>query len=367
MKRHLRAAEGIIIITLLITLLVCPGLYAAEETLPTAEEIIKKNIEAMGGKDASKKIYNEKTVIRVKNFIMNSDEIFTGYRERPYKLFSLGGRALGESTVGMIKYGSNGKTAWCINPDGVARLLEGDQLSIWLSATKFRVHTRPYLVRPYKSMQTEGIEQINGKECYKVVKTLENGTERIEYYDKNSFLIVKTVNYVKDPQGENTKMEFYYEDYKKINGILFPYKSVNFQNGQMVEEVTYEEIELNIEMPEGIFDIPEELKVIMNQRQTGEWKKFVGTWKGTVPGPDGNALDITYVFDSSEYMTGSVSTKLGGGPFYGWIVEGNQISFSVLGPDAIAHLNGTLSGDVINMIQKKRDDVKEFILKRVTE
>ena len=56
MKRHLRASEGVFIITLLITFLVCPGLYAAEEALPTPEENITNNIEAIGGKEALKNI-----------------------------------------------------------------------------------------------------------------------------------------------------------------------------------------------------------------------------------------------------------------------------------------------------------------------
>ena len=92
------------------------------------------------------------------------------------------------------------------------------------------------------------------------------------------------------------------------------------------------------------------------------------TWKGTVPGPDGNPLDITYAFDLSGYnLNGSVSTKSGGGTFYGGKIEGNKISFSVQRPGATVHLNGTLSGDVINMIQKNGDDVKKFKIKRIKQ
>ena len=58
------------------------------------------------------------------------------------------------------------------------------------------------------------------------------------------------------------------EEYKEINGILFPYKEFHVQNGQRVEEITYEKIEVNIKMPEGIFDIPEEVKAIMNKNET---------------------------------------------------------------------------------------------------
>jgi len=45
---------------ILFSFIVCPGLYAAEETMPTPEEIIAKNIEAIGGKEALKNIINIK-------------------------------------------------------------------------------------------------------------------------------------------------------------------------------------------------------------------------------------------------------------------------------------------------------------------
>ena len=175
---------------------------------------------------------------------MNKEVKDTIYRERPNKFY--------QSADTGARSGSNGKIAWA-----GTHLLEGDELSNFLLATKFDGLDGPDV--PYKSMKTEGIERINGKDCYKVVKTPEEGSERIVYYDKKSFLIVKITTH------GNIKIERYIEEYQKINDILFPYKRVSFWNGQKYEEITWEKIELNIEMPEGIFDIPEEVKAIMNK------------------------------------------------------------------------------------------------------
>ena len=49
-----------------------------------------------------------------------------------------------------------------------------------------------------------------------------------------------------------------------IFGIFFNNKRVELQNGQKLAVFTKEKNELNIEMPEGIFDIPEEVKAIIN-------------------------------------------------------------------------------------------------------
>ena len=196
MKRYLKAAKGIIITAICITFLVCPGLYAAEETLPTPEEIIAKNIEALGGKKALKKIYNRKIVRNVKLVQMNIEIKDTIYKERPNKFYSLADRG----TMGKTMEGTNGKIAWGMNPTIGAGLLEGDKLSNFLFLTLFDGVDGPDA--HYKSMKTEGIEKINGKDCYKVVKTPEIGAERTVYYDKKNFLIVKTTSYDEIPQGK---------------------------------------------------------------------------------------------------------------------------------------------------------------------
>lgn len=77
-------------------------------------------------------------------------------------------------------------------------------------------------------------------------------------------------------------------------------------------------------------------------------------------------MDITYEFESSgNDLTGTVSTKSGSGPFSGGKIDGNKLSFSVEIPNNIVYVSGTLSGDVINMTQKKGDEVNDFTLKRV--
>ena len=259
MNNILRVAEGLFINTILIILLVSSGLFAAEETLPTPEEIIEKNIEAMGGKEARKKIKNIKRFSIRRWIQMNREFTATEYKERPEKHYNSD-----ETPEGIVRFGSNGKIAWMIYPGEGAYLFKGAELSNYLLATKFDPNDVPY-----KSMKTEGIEKINGKDCYKVVKTRENGPKRVVYYDKKSYLIVEFTDYYKPPQpGNILKNGIHTEEYKEINGILFPYKEFHVQNGQRVEEITYEKIEVNIEMPEGIFDIPEEVKAIMNRNET---------------------------------------------------------------------------------------------------
>ena len=234
-----------------------PGLYAAEEILPTPEEIIAKNIEARGGIKALKKIKTRKIVYSIKGVgAWNFEAKETIYQERPDKY---------HTSEDMM--GSNGETVWTNGPPVGTLLIEGDDLATLLREHLFDGPDGPDA--RYKSMKTAGVEQINGKDCYKVVKTPEKGPERIVYYDKKSYLIVKYINGTGagpiNGTGERNLFEYYIEEYQKIDNILVPYKIVRMFRGQRESETTVE-VEHNIEMPEGIFDIPEEIKAIMDKK-----------------------------------------------------------------------------------------------------
>ncbi|MBN1906669.1 MAG: serine hydrolase [Deltaproteobacteria bacterium] len=94
-----------------------------------------------------------------------------------------------------------------------------------------------------------------------------------------------------------------------------------------------------------------------------------GTWTGTVDGPDGKPIEVTYVFEGiGKALLGTMNTSMGGGPFSEGKIDGNKISFIVRVDQATTiETAGILSGDVIKMTQKKGDEVKQFTVKRVSK
>jgi hypothetical protein len=185
MKRHFSGIIGAIVIAIL-TIFIYSNLCAKEEELPTPEQIIEKNIQATGGKEAYEKVKSRKTEMtgKVVRFGIEAKAVY--YQERPNKFYSLTDLGAGREE----RSGSDGKIAWVISPFSGPRALEGEELANKLLDNSF--NGADGYDTPYKMMKTEGIEEIDGKACYKVVKTPEKGSPRITYYDKESFLIVKT-------------------------------------------------------------------------------------------------------------------------------------------------------------------------------
>jgi hypothetical protein len=210
-------------------------LCATEEDLLTPEQIIEKNIQATGGKEAYEKIKNRKTEMtgRVVRFGIEAKAIY--YQERPNKFYSLTDLGAG----GKERSGSDGKIAWVISPFSGPRVLEGEELANKLLDNSF--NGADGYDTPYKMMKTEGIEEIDGKTCYKVVKTPEKGSPRITYYDKESFLIVKTATDLITQQG-TINAETYYKDILKVNDISFPHKITTFIMGKEYNEIILETV-----------------------------------------------------------------------------------------------------------------------------
>ena len=230
--------------------------------LPSGEKIIKKNIKATGGRRAHKSVRNNKTESTNKMLQLGGLETKeTSYRERPDKNYTI----TDCGTVGKYESGSDGKVAWEINPFlGTRRLLEGDELASRLLQDSF--DGPDAWKRMYKSVKNEGVEDVNGKECYKVVFMPREGAPRTVYYDKETFLINKAVSDMKTPQG-TSRSETWSLDYKEIAEILTPYKYTAYLNGQLTQEMTIKSIEPNIEIPKDTFDLPEEIKTLIKQKE----------------------------------------------------------------------------------------------------
>ena len=94
------------------------------------------------------------------------------------------------------------------------------------------------------TLKLESIEEVNGKDAYKVTITNSEGEVKYDYFDVESSLKVYTTSTEKGPDG--TEMESYseYSDYKDVNGIKYPFTRTRNMGPQVVE-LTVTDIKVN--------------------------------------------------------------------------------------------------------------------------
>ena len=80
---------------------------------------------------------------------------------------------------------------------------------------------RNYNMEGYTT-EVKGMEDVNGKACYKLVVTKPSGTKSTEFYDQTTNLKIKEVQ-TAIAQGQTSVTTFEYGDYKVVDGINIPH------------------------------------------------------------------------------------------------------------------------------------------------
>jgi hypothetical protein len=88
-----------------------------------------------------------------------------------------------------------------------------------------------------------GIESENGKPYYVVKIAFGASGEVYHYYDKSTYLKAKTVK-VMNQDGESSTTVIEYADYKSVNGVLMPHKTI-LNVGPMTLNISLDATEVN--------------------------------------------------------------------------------------------------------------------------
>ena len=118
----------------------------------------------------------------------------------------------------------------------------------------------------FKKAECVAVETIDGKSCYKVVLTPDEGTPETRFYDQESHLLAKTVLTLKTPMGA-IPIEVYLSDYKAVDGILLPHKAKQVLMGMQEIFFVSESITHNVDLPKDRFDLPAEIQGIVKERK----------------------------------------------------------------------------------------------------
>jgi hypothetical protein len=233
-----------------------PRLVAAD--LPKAETILDKYVEVTGGKAAYQKLHSQ---IASGIFEMSAAGIkgaVTTYRAEPdlaYTEIVLEG-------IGKITDGTDGKVAWANSAMQGPHVKDGAERAQAMQAARFNgeLHWR----ETYKAAEITGVEAVDGKDCYKVVLTPAEGSAVTHFYDKDSGLLTKMSMISQSAAGE-IAVDSFPSDYRKEGDILMPHKVRQTVAGQEFT-ITIDTVKLNPEIPKNRFDLPDEIKALVNKK-----------------------------------------------------------------------------------------------------
>lgn len=242
-------------------LLTAAGAPAVGGELPTADELIDKALEAMGGKAINKlESYSASSEMTSAMGTMTIETLWV----RPDRVYV-------RTTIpqmGDMEMGTDGTIGWMSHPMIGYQLLEGDQLK---QARQQAIHARLLHLRKTIKENDQEIEgvgetELDGVKCHELrLITKANGvvSRRAMYFDAASGLI-RAMRVAGGPLGPATVVRF--ADWKAIDGVKF-FHRMELEGGPGASTVIkYVRIELNKVSPERVA-LPEEVKKLAAERR----------------------------------------------------------------------------------------------------
>ena len=200
----------------------------------TVEKLLNNTIQAMGGKEQIEKIkdaqLNGKVSVMGQSIDVVQKIIQPG---SAVMLMSMGGMVISKQAVVDGKYE--------VSQQGMQAPIT-DEIKEGLDESTYLVPEMMYQQKGY-TLNIIGIEQVDGKDAIDVEITSPSGKKSHRFYDKTTFLLVKTTKVEKGPQGPVTQQQ-YYKNYQKVEGVSFAKEAV-MDLGQFKMNLNFDAIKVN--------------------------------------------------------------------------------------------------------------------------
>lgn len=231
-------------ISLAVAALVVCSVPAAAQTLPPAQQVIDRYVEAIGGRAAVQRAQSRHLVyeLAVSGMTINMD---VKMRRPNFSAVTM------VTPMGDMRSGSSNGVMWTIGPMG-AQILEGAQ------AEEVRIRSAfdaDIIFDVYPTMETVERAEYGGKACWKVRMVTAAGTESFRCFDVDNGLMVAAT------QNQNGMMvTAVFDQYLEQDGVKYPSHSVASAMGQ--EVVTTLKSVSHADIPESEFALPDAVKAL---------------------------------------------------------------------------------------------------------
>ncbi len=208
----------------------------------TAKSIIDKYVEAIGGKENLLKVQDKTTIMT--GTVQGINITISMKQKEPNKLYQVLDAGVFQQKT--VFDGTKGYSEGM----GQRNDFSNEQIEDFKDNSLHSMLT--YDERGVKYELT-GMENINGKDTYKITFTPPNGKKSFAYYSVESGLLIRTASSVSTAQGtfnQTTDMD----DYREVQGVKYPFK-LNQNMGPQSIELTVTSYEINTGILDSVFEV----------------------------------------------------------------------------------------------------------------
>lgn len=219
--------------------------------LTTADAVLQRYKEALGGVDAIKSVQSETTRGEIEGTGLQGKVAFVGY-SKPFKsLFKV---TLPNGSE--IDSGFDGTVSWSISPQGASIDKDTPLESVRRDADlQYALHQPDY----FKKLEFAGVTDFEGHHCYWLHGTTHWGKDNNQFYDVETGLLVG-YRFQADA-GSPVVNTAVFSDYKSYGRRLTPTKLVNRSGDRaqtlIITSVAYEPL------ADSLFDLPPAVKALL--------------------------------------------------------------------------------------------------------
>ncbi len=203
----------------------------------TAKTVIEKYINAIGGRAILENVQDMKVDMTAS--VMGMQFQMTNYQKAPH--YSLQEMKMGGMVMQKVLF--DGDKAVISSQMGRQEFTEGEEFDQLKMQSVMNMELR------YQDFGFEkkllGIEQVGGKDAYKVEVISPGGVKSYDFYDVESSLKIKSIT----SESQTT-----YSNYQNVHGYYMPYKVITEAGPQLIE-MTIDNVEINAGLGKEVFVI----------------------------------------------------------------------------------------------------------------
>lgn len=242
---------------------------AQETALPPARSLIDKYLEATGLGQASPRQQSRHTKGTIEIAGLGNAGDIQVYQARPARTLAI----MTLPGIGEMRQGCDGEVAWSYIEMMGPQIKEGNERELALLDAEFDSDMFPDA--RFEVLETVERTRFADQDCYKVRTVYKpfpgedaraniDVRERFEYFNAESGLRVGTT--MKQLNGTDAiPVEVRYADYQRMGDLLLPMR-VEQEAAMQRVVIKMTSVEIN-SVPEGIFDLPEEIRALLPEER----------------------------------------------------------------------------------------------------